>query len=334
MRLAAAGLFALAFLAFAHAASAASWAQPQIRAAVASGLMGPSVAGFRPEASLTRRELAQIVGGITRQEQVVTDPGRAVAMTELNRALVRALGLGPAAATMQRDLAAAGLTPPLRAGWETVARLLQLRYNHPAARDDRELLPTDPATRAEAAFSVARILELSSEDLRRANELATSLDLPELTEWQRRVLQRAVRFVGYPYVWGGMSESRQTLFGITSRGGFDCSGFAWRIYRLEPWRGAPGLNATLRGRTTYQMAAEVPRTRRVASAGLRSADVVFFGARGPASRPAQVTHMGISMGGGWFVHSSGQGTTIAPLAGWYASAFAWARRPLAEAGLD
>jgi hypothetical protein len=33
------------------------------------------------------------------------------------------------------------------------------------------------------------------------------------------------------------------------------------------------------------------------------------------------------------VHSSGQGTTITPLSGWYQSGFAWARRPLREAGL-
>jgi cell wall-associated NlpC family hydrolase len=333
MRLLAAAFSALILLVVAPGASAASWAQLQIRTAVASGLMGPSVQGFRPEAPLTRADLARIVAGITREEQVATDPGRAVTMTELNRALVRALGLGPAGTAVRRELAAAGLTPPSRAGWETVARLLQLRYNHPAAHDGRERLPTDPATRAEAAFSVARLLDLSPADLERVGELASSFDVPELTEWQRRVLQRAVRFVGYPYVWGGMSESRQTLFGVTSRGGFDCSGFVWRVYKLEPWRGAPTLGTTLRGRTTFQMSGEVGHARRIALSAVRAADVVFFG-RGPASRPAEVTHMGIAMGGGWFVHSSGQGTTIAPLAGWYASGFAWARRPLAEAGLE
>jgi cell wall-associated NlpC family hydrolase len=334
MRLAAAALSALVVLALAPGASAASWAQRHIRAAVASGLMGPSVERFRPEAPLTRADLAQIVAGVTRQEQVVTVPGRGVTMTELQRALVRALGLGPAATAVQRELASAGVRPPSRAGWETVARLLELRYNHPAATDGRELLPTDPATRAEAAFSVARLLQLSPNDLERVNELATGLDVPELTAWHRRVLERAVRFIGFPYVWGGTSESRQRLFGVTSRGGFDCSGFVWRVYKLEPWRDAPALNATLRGRTTYEMSGEARRALRVPLRAVRSADVVFFGGRGPASVPAQVTHMGIALGGGWFVHSSGQGTTIVPLTGWYASAFAWARRPLAEAGLE
>ena len=51
-------------------------------------------------------------------------------------------------------------------------------------------------------------------------------------------LKRAVRFVGYPYVWGGSRTYRQTLFGVTSRGGFDCSGFVWRVYKLRAFAGA------------------------------------------------------------------------------------------------
>ena len=148
------------------------------------------------------------------------------------------------------------------------------------------------------------------------------------------MLARAVRFVGFPYVWGGMSESRQTLFGVTSRGGFDCSGFVWRVYKLEPFAGAPTLGSTLLGRTTYQMSAEIARAQRVSLTELVPGDVVFFGERGPLSRPKQVGHMGIYVGGGWFVHSSSQGTTLAPLADWYATSFAWGRRVLAETKLS
>jgi cell wall-associated NlpC family hydrolase len=147
------------------------------------------------------------------------------------------------------------------------------------------------------------------------------------------VLRRAVSFVGYPYVWGGTSESRQTLFGVTSRGGFDCSGFVWRVYKTRPFAGAPRLQTVLRGRTTYQMSGEFPRTARIRRAGLRPGDLVFFGTRGPSSQPSEVTHMGIYVGHGWFVHSSSQGTTMTTLSGWYAERFAWGRRPLREAGL-
>jgi cell wall-associated NlpC family hydrolase len=44
--------------------------------------------------------------------------------------------------------------------------------------------------------------------------------------------------------------------------------------------------------------------------------------------------VGIYLGNGWFIHSSGYGVAVAQLDGWYAREFAWARRPLAEAGLD
>jgi cell wall-associated NlpC family hydrolase len=43
--------------------------------------------------------------------------------------------------------------------------------------------------------------------------------------------------------------------------------------------------------------------------------------------------MGIYLGNGWFMHSSGYGVALAALSGWYANRFAWGRRPLAEAGL-
>ena len=82
------------------------------------------------------------------------------------------------------------------------------------------------------------------------------------------------------------------------------------------------------------MSGEVKRKDRIGFQALAPGDVVFFGSNGPQSKPSQVGHMGINLGNGWFVHSSGRGTTIAELTGWYRDTFAWARRPLAEAGLD
>jgi cell wall-associated NlpC family hydrolase len=333
MRRLAVCLTLLAILAAAPTASGASWAKPYIREAVHSGLMGPSVAGFRANDALTRRELGLIVVGITRRERVVSNPDRPVTMTELNRALVNALGLAPAATAFRAELSRSELKPPARAGWETVARLLQLRFNHPSTDDDLERRPADQATRAEAAYSVAQLLHLSEWDLERANDLAGEFHLPDYSDWQRRVLTRAVHFVGYPYVWGGMSEHRQTLFGVTSRGGFDCSGLVWRVYKLESWPDAPRLGTTIVGRTTYQMAGEMRRTARIGPVKLRAADIIFYGSNGRESKPSQITHTGISMGSRWFIHSSGQGTTIVPLDGWYSNTFAWARRALREAGL-
>jgi cell wall-associated NlpC family hydrolase len=116
-------------------------------------------------------------------------------------------------------------------------------------------------------------------------------------------------------------------------GGFDCSGFVWRVYKVQPYANSGKVAEVLHGRTTYAMSGEVPRARRVPFAKLEPADVIFFGSKGPSSKPAQVNHMGIYLGNGWFIHSSGYGVAIAPLAGWYAQRFAWGRRPLAEANL-
>jgi cell wall-associated NlpC family hydrolase len=320
-------------LGLAAPAGAASWAQPQIRVVVAHGLMGPSVTAFRPDRPLTRRQLGVALAAYTGEAQVVVDPERPVVMWELQRALVRAAGLHQSAGLVRAKARAAGLAPKPYFGAEVVARLLRLRFNHPAARDFRELRPNDVATRAEAAYSFAGLLDTSDWTKQSAAAAADALTFPAFTDWQRRVLRRAVSFVGYPYVWGGTSESRQTLFGVTSRGGFDCSGFVWRVYKTRPFAGAPRLQAVLRGRTTYQMSGEFPRAARIRRAGLRPGDLVFFGTRGPTSRPSEVTHMGIYVGNGWFVHSSSQGTTMTTFSGWYADRFAWGRRPLREAGL-
>ncbi len=90
----------------------------------------------------------------------------------------------------------------------------------------------------------------------------------------------------------------------------------------------------LRGRTTFELSGEVPASRRIPFAKLQPADLIFFGAHGPKSKPVEVDHMGIYVGNGWFIHSSGYGVALATLSGWYGDRFAWARRPLAEAGLD
>ena len=90
----------------------------------------------------------------------------------------------------------------------------------------------------------------------------------------------------------------------------------------------------LRGRTTYAMSGEVPPREADLARQARSLPTSSSSARaGPKSKPAQVDHMGIYLGNGWFIHSSGYGVAVAPLTGWYMQRFAWGRRPLAEAGL-
>jgi cell wall-associated NlpC family hydrolase len=327
----------LAAPAAAHSAGKAepvSWAQPQIKVVVSRGLMANSVQTFHPNDPLTRGALTTLVAGLTSQRPTATTASTApVTIAQLDSTLVRGLGLSGAAAEFAAATRSAGLTPPSRFGTEVVARLLGLRTNHPAQLDSLELLPSQPATRAEAAYSAAQILNFRGWETEQVQELADTFALPMLTAWQTRILQTAVRFIGYPYVWGGTSETSEAPFGVKAPGGFDCSGFVWRVYKLQAYPGGSALSTTLKGRTTFAMSGEVPTAKRISFAKLKPGDVLFWGAAGPRSKPAQVDHTGIYLGGGWFIHSSGYGVALAQLSGWYKQRFAWARRPLAEAGL-
>jgi len=316
------------------AAQAASWAQPEIKVVVAHGLMARSVQTFRPTDPITRGQLTALVAGLTEEPPTASLSSPApVTMAQLDATLVRGLGLSDAATEFAAAARNAGLKPPSRFGTEVVARLLGMRTNHPTQLDSLELLPSQPATRAEAAYSAAQILRFGGWETHFVEELAQNFELPVLTPWQTRVLTTAVRFIGYPYVWGGTSENAEAPAGVQAPGGFDCSGFVWRVYKLQVYPGGGTLSGTLKGRTTFVMSGEVPAARRIPFTRLKPGDVLFWGAAGPRSKPAQVDHTGIYLGNGWFIHSSGYGVALAPLTGWYKTRFAWARRPLAEAGL-
>ena len=316
-------------------AQPASWAQPQIKLVVSHGLMANTIQTFHPNDPLTRGALTALVSGLTSELPTASPQSTApVTIAQLDSTLVRGLGLSGAAAEFAAAARSAGLAPPSRFGTEVVARLLGLRTNHPAQLDSLELLPSQPATRAEAAYSAAQILGFRGWETQQVGQLADSFALPTFSAWQTRILQTAVHFIGYPYIWGGTSESAEAPFGVQAPGGFDCSGFVWRVYKLQVYPGGAALAGTLKGRTTFAMSGEVLPAKRISFTRLKAGDVLFWGAAGPRSKPAQVDHTGIYLGNGWFIHSSGYGVALAPLSGWYKQRFAWARRPLAEAGLS
>jgi cell wall-associated NlpC family hydrolase len=347
-RLAAVCLPALLLPAAALAAgSTHSWAQPQIKLVTKQGLFTGSAATFDGSADLTQGALADALGKLTTIPAAAPSDGVApVSIEELDRSLVDALGLADSAYRFRLAARGAGITPPRRFGTEVVARLLGLRLNHPAGQDELELQPQQPATRAEAAYSLAQILRFdagghdwwqdgdsstapaataygSSWPVEQAKQASLNFALPALTAWQRRIIATAFFYVCYPYVWGGTGQGSV---------GYDCSGFVWRVYKLTAYQGEGNLADVLRGRTTMEMSGEVPRPKRIGIAELEPGDVMFFG-HGRRSKPAQVDHTAIYLGNGWLVQSSGDGVTLAPFDGWYRSSFAWARRPLAEAGL-
>jgi cell wall-associated NlpC family hydrolase len=268
----------------------------------------------------------------------VTNPDGLMTMAQLDRSLVQVLGLGKAAKEFTQGARAAGIAVPGRFGAEVVARLLGLRINHPAAQDFLELRPQDPATRAEAAYSAAQILSFGQIDnswqIAEVQSLADSFELPQLNDWQRQILTVAFSKIGMPYIWGGVSDGPEVDFGVSARGGYDCSGFVWRVYKLQSYPNEGALASTILGRTTYVMSVEVPRSKRVSFAKLQPADLLFFGTKGSHSRGPQIFHTAIYVGNGWFIQSSDEGVALAQLDGWNKKKFAWGRSPLHEAGLE
>jgi len=94
------------------------------------------------------------------------------------------------------------------------------------------------------------------------------------------ILIRAIGLVGTPYRWGGN----------TPDGGFDCSGLIGYVYR-----DATGLM--------------LPRSMRAPTVGresLQSGDLVFFATSGGRG----VSHAGIYVGEGRFVHAPRTGGTV------------------------
>jgi cell wall-associated NlpC family hydrolase len=351
-----------------------NWAAPQIATVVSHKLMGAkNVRTFKPNRVLQQQTLADLAYGLqqevgsptppssgsgssgtttgntttttsttttapTTTAPPVADPTGQASMAQLDRQLVYSLGLQKASKEFAAGARAAGTAVPGRFGTEVVSRLLGLRINHPAAQDFLELRPQDPATRAEAAYSAAQILSFGYVDdswqVGQVQSLADSFELPQLNDWQRRILNVAFSKIGMPYIWGGTSDGAETEFGVTSRGGYDCSGFVWRVYKLQSYPNEGNLASTLKGRTTYTMSVEVPRSKRIPFSKLQPADVVFFGTNGSHSSGSQIFHTGIYVGNGWFIQSSDYGVALAQLSGWYKKRFAWARRPLREAGLE
>src|SRR5436189_1629692 len=182
-----------------HRGASTPWAQAEIKVVVAHGLMAKSIQTFHPNDPLTRGALTALVSGLTSELPTASPQSTApVTIAQLDSTLVRGLGLSGAATEFAAAARSAGLAPPSRFGTEVVARLLGLRTNHPARLDSLELLPSQPATRAEAAYSAAQILRFRGWETQQVGQLADSFALPTFSAWQTRILQTAVHFIGYP----------------------------------------------------------------------------------------------------------------------------------------
>lgn len=109
-----------------------------------------------------------------------------------------------------------------------------------------------------------------------------------------KIINTAKSYLGVPYVWGGTSPS-----------GFDCSGYINYVF------GKHGISLP---RTAQQMYKSLGTLKGAASAG----DIVFFSESGKG-----ITHAGISIGNGKYIHSS-SGNTRGVIISDFSSS--WAKR--------
>ncbi len=117
------------------------------------------------------------------------------------------------------------------------------------------------------------------------------------------VVQNALKFAGYPYVWGGSSPS-----------GFDCSGFVWYVHKISGHNISRGLWGQLNGGP------------RISRDNLQPGDTVFFA----NTYMPGLSHNGIYIGGGRFIHAADErsGVKISSLSEAY-----WASRYIGAARL-
>ncbi len=100
------------------------------------------------------------------------------------------------------------------------------------------------------------------------------------------VVDRAHELLGTPYKFGGTSVQQ----------GFDCSSFLVYLFKTEANIHIPRTTAAMHRST----AATIPRN------ALKPGDAVFFKANGRG----QVSHVGLYIGEGKFIHSPRTGKTI------------------------
>ncbi|MFL5843064.1 MAG: C40 family peptidase [Solirubrobacteraceae bacterium] len=280
-----------------------TWDRSEQRAVVRDGLLPRLFDGrFHGEQPLTGRQLSDAflqLGFRLGVPAVVVDDER-VTVEAFHRALLKQLGLGDVATAVREEAARAGLDPPFRFGSEVVARWLGLRFNHPFPYGEKlELSPSEPITRAEAAWSLAAVLRWSGWEAQAARDAFADFSLPDYTPAQRAALRIAVSKIGEPYVWGGESDS-----------GADCSGFVWQVF-----------GSRVGGRATADAYAQaMPRSRRVSFKRLQPADLMFF------DRPV-ASHVAIALGGGWLINSSSQGVYLQRMDA-RGDRFTWGRRLL------
>jgi NlpC/P60 family/S-layer homology domain len=256
-------------------------------------------------------------------------PSRAVTTREVHRAIVLAIGFEDLAAGADALHLGDGtpIATPKDFGTLLIGMRIGLRYNH--GDESLDVGPDEPLSRAEVAWSLFRAATRPSWLHDSLSSYAT-MTLPNLSPKLQRVVSFAVRYVGYPYVWGGDWNERTSpryCCGYQPVGGFDCSGLTWWVLKqaVSGWDPTPPRDYAgwdLPQRTSASMAAAGKRVR---WNDKRPGDLMFY----DGNDDGRVDHVDTFIGGGWAIDSgsSNAGVTITWISGnWYEDHFVHARR--------
>ena len=289
----------------------------------------PGLAGADLSRDATRADLDTALGILTGVPQTRPNPTAPLSVWTAHAAFVHALGLDAERRGIQSLSVDGGpaLLMPANAGSEVLVRELGFVYNQPASRDGRERARRETMRLADLVYMLDRARGVGS--WQRA-KLARYRDihLPAMDPQRFAVVQAAVWQIGQPYVWAGdwPTATASAPWGAQAHGGFDCSGLVWWSFKGSAKSSQMSLGSGLLGRTADAMAFEDP-AEKVPATNLEPGDLVFFGPGGPRSAKGSISHTGISLGNGWFIHSSGSrgGASITFLSDYWPTATAWGR---------
>jgi len=264
------------------------------------------------------------------------DPDGPVTMAMVHRALVLALGLGPAAQALNDIHTSDGVTFPHARDFGTtvLGMRLSLRYNAPAGSESMDVGPSDPMPRSQVAYSLWRATTQPSWTVPDLLTQYANVELPHLGRRAARIVRWGIRYAGYPYIWGGewgLDTPEPSALGGQPRSGFDCSGFSWWLLRRndgDAWNvnpPRPYLGWSLPQRTSADMANMAPT--KIPYGDLRPGDLMFYDGNGDKI----VDHVDTYIGNGYALDSSSTpgGVTVMWVGdGWYREHFMWGRQIL------
>jgi hypothetical protein len=258
----------------------------------------------------------------------VFGPESPVTMAAVHYALVSALPLEEEVAGLEAIHTEAGYSfaHPAKFPQILLGMALHFRYNHPS--EGADVTPKDPLSRVEVAYSLWRAATTSKYDIAALSKYS-DIALPAISTSKQKFVAFGLRYVGYPYIWGGdWYEKTPSGYccGAQPQGGFDCSGLMWWDlkaaadgYNNRSIRGYAGWSIPQRASADMASIGK-PLTYNKAQPG----DLMFY----DGDNNGTVDHVDVYLGNGWALDSSsGQGgvTILRVGEGWYNDHFVHAR---------